>query len=43
MNKPCRCRQGEGYGACGDESAPSFVDPKHLEELNIACTAVEEE
>ena len=23
--------------------APSFVDPKQLEELNIACTAQEEE
>ncbi len=33
----------EGYGACGDEGAPSFVEQKQLDELNIACTAKEEE
>lgn|GEM_PF-7071747 len=22
MSKPCRYRQGEGYGACDDESVP---------------------
>ncbi len=30
-------------GLCDDENAPSFVDPKQLDELNIACTKVEEE
>ncbi|MGM9606167.1 MAG: hypothetical protein ACI3XJ_01540 [Oscillospiraceae bacterium] len=43
MSEPCRLRRGEGYGACGDEGAPSFVDPKQLDELNIVCTKKEEE
>ena len=43
MSEFCRNRQNEGYAACGDENAPSFVSDKQLEELNIACTAVEEE
>ena len=33
----------EGYGACGDDGAPSFVDPKQLDELNIVCTKKEDE
>ncbi len=33
----------ERYNACGDEGAPSFVDPKQLDELNIVCTKKEEE
>ncbi len=43
MSESCRWRRDEGYAACGDESAPSFVEPKQLEELNIMCSAVEEE
>ena len=33
----------EQYEACGDENAPIFVEQKQLDELNIACTKVEEE
>jgi len=35
--------ENEGYGACGDEGAPSTVDQKQLDELNIVCTKKEEE
>lgn len=43
MSKLCRRRRSEGYGACGDEGAPSFVEQKQLDELNIVCTKKEEE
>ena len=33
----------EGCKACPDEGAPSFVEQKQLDELNIACTKKEEE
>jgi hypothetical protein len=35
--------ENEGYGACGDEGAPSFVEQRQLDELNIVCTKKEEE
>ena len=43
MNELCRTRRSERYGACGDEGAPSVVEQKQLDELNISCTKKEEE
>ena len=43
MSEFCRARLNEGYGTCGDEGAPSFVEQKQLDELNIVCTKKEEE
>ena len=44
MSEVCRLRRrAEGYKTGGDEGAPSVVEQKQLDELNIAITATEEE
>ncbi len=43
MSELSRVRESEGYGACDAAGAPGFVEQKQLDELNIVCTAKEEE
>ena len=43
MSEFCRKWRNEGYAACGDKGAPSFVEQKQLDELNIVCTKKEED